>query len=477
MFCQVSYNNKDALKCQYQNKYQLASPNSLIQFDKKHWCYFHCPIKNTEGISSEKSKWNEQIIKNFYSDLDILINFHVENKKSDIDLSYTVFPNHAMRSDFIERLTSHRIVTRFDSCKFYGKIDLSKKDFSNFNFSNAHFYELISLVNCEISNTYFFNAKFFGGSSFISCTFVNCSFEKSNFYKSAVFTESHFFNLTTMEEESNLNNATFHEDVFFNNSVFDPKFTFKNLTFSKLADFSFSESCLVKKNFIGNIFYSIKFENCKFEEVNFNNRIFKSTTDFSSCVFNKAPYFFNCIFHQHTIFPPQKNFKDTHSKSAAHAYRALYRAMSDLRDRGYESMFYALIQKSERKSGIQPFHVRIASWLYEKITNYGQDIGMPLLWLLVITLLFSLCYAMLKSPIINFSASINWAIIGNGIDTSIKQIVKPFSFYSDSGNTFFNSLTTTDRVYFKIFAISQTIFSWSLITLFLLSMRWKFKKD
>lgn len=489
MTCVVNYSNVNGiLKCQFENYFMnqfLYQVNGLagyaalmMEFDGRRWCCFHCPVESPEGVPSEKRNWNENTLENFRAGLAAFVDAHVLNKEDEIDLSYIVFPDGYHMDNLVEDLEKFGGNVNFQYCEFYEEINVRSRRLNQFNFNGAIFYRLISLIKCSLSYSSFLSVHFKDGTSFIGSSFLACKFDNASFDEHAVFTESIFVDsIAETDEKTSFKKAIFYKDASFTNANFATGTVINNIEFRGFADFSISDVVFFKNDLKSDGFNVISFEGCNFQAVDFTNRKFKLKTNFSSCIFNKAPHFFGCTFHQHIIFPPQKNFKDVASDDAAHAYRVLYRGMSDIKDRGYESMFYALVQKSERRSGEQPYHVKLTSWLYEVTTNYGQDIGRPIFWLLISTVIFACIYAFLSSPIINIDARIDWNIVGQGIDLSIKQIVKPFAFYPDKYMPNVEPLAGSYPVLFKLYAVLETVVSWSLIALLLLSLRWKFKKD
>lgn len=336
---------------------------------------------------------------------------------------------------------------------------------------------LFFFVNCGFSAAVFTNADFYSRTSFIECGILYCKFENCRFHKNAVFRESTFAHSIVNEEKTVFDHSIFYEDSIFTSASFCGGMVFSHVTFNGLADFSYSEFGLSGEMKNTNEIENIAFQNCIFYAAEFTDRVFLSKTDFSSSVFKKAPKFYGCKFNQYIIFPPQKNFQDVSGEEAADAYRAIYNAMCDLKSRSYESLFYALIQKSERKGNIQPLSIKFASWIYEITTNYGQSISKPLISLFVCTGVFALIYAYLATATLSFGASIDWGILGNSLDSAVKQVIKPFSFYSELKPSFIASIRKAYPIVFTCAAIFQSVISLSLIALFLLSVRWKFKKD
>lgn len=464
--CHVCYENVDSkIKCQYEK-------SKLFDYDDKKWCMFHNPDPNIwENASSlAQAQFNKTI--------ESILKSAGNNKEDTVDFSYTKFPKGFKFPQNIYTVCKRNICIKFKSCDFFDQITFSN-DASNIDFTDAKLHELVSFMGCTLYSNNFTNSIFYSGVNFYNCTIHAPTFYQTQFHKSACFTETYFFCAVVTEDTVIFDNVTFCEEAIFYNASFASDIIFRNIIFKGKVDFSYTGvhslavAILAKNDSNRKIIHEIgdiSFINCEFNSSTFKNRIFTGKTDFSSSVFYKAPLFHGCKFHQHTIFPEQKKFKDTSSMEAAHAYRTIYLEMINLKSRDYINMFYALMQKSERNSGMQKCSIRIASWLYEKTTNYGQNISKPIFLLTILTILFGVIYALLASPYYDLSSSIDWNIIWNGFDTSIKQIVKPFSYYAEI-------FSEKSPIIFKISAMAQSILSLSLITLFLLSLRWKFKKD
>ena len=63
------------------------------------------------------------------------------------------------------------------------------------------------------------------------------------------------------------------------------------------------------------------------------------------------------------------------------AYRQLRRLAAEIGSIEYEGRFHALELKAHRARTDTQIPARIASWLYEKLSDYGRSMGRPLLWL------------------------------------------------------------------------------------------------
>lgn len=183
------------------------------------------------------------------------------------------------------------------------------------------------------------------------------------------------------------------------------------------------------------------------------------------------------------MFPGEKNFRDRSGADAARAYRTLKHAMASVHARGEEAKFYALEQKSLRASPDFGRWERLFSWLYEKTADYGQSFLRPLVALLVtffaftgIYILFLLLYL---DPWSNFIfPAIHWDDI---MRFSLQQVFQPFeAFRTRAGSA---PPGATPKVFAEvplglaILAAVHSVLTLSLLTLFLLALRRRFKLD
>ena len=197
-----------------------------------------------------------------------------------------------------------------------------------------------------------------------------------------------------------------------------------------------------------------------------NNRCFTEPTSFRDVLFTRAPEFHGASLHQGMIFPRGRAFRDTWSVEAANAYRTLKLGMETIRSRDEEGMFFALEQRSRIRSRMLPRHLTILSFLYDCVSAYGQSVMRPLIWLIINTAFFSWCYSEILSP--NRSSTLSVA----GIEFALQQVFRPFGiWWTIPGNLYQIELAQ------KLIATVQSLVSLSLLTLFLLALRRRFKLD
>ncbi len=254
----------------------------------------------------------------------------------------------------------------------------------------------------------------------------------------------------------------------FKEAQFSGPAWFANATFSRDARFESGGDTSTPEAIRANTFHFVTFENVVFNgSASFLNRQFLDTTSFKGCVFQQAPAFHNCTLHQDTNFDGTK-FLDMSSEDAVRAYRTLKLAMENVRARQEEAMFYALEQKSLRSRKDTPWSVWTASHLYHLTSNYGRTFLRPLGWLLGVTVVSFFIYAAFGSI----------SLWGHLVDFTIEQLVRPLSVWLPTSEKSLHKLFGENllvQLGIKVIATFQSIFSLSLLALFLLALRRRFK--
>jgi hypothetical protein len=142
--------------------------------------------------------------------------------------------------------------------------------------------------------------------------------------------------------------------------------------------------------------------------------------------------------------------------------------MENVRARQKEAMFYALEQQSLRARKDTPRSVWAASHLYHLTVSYGQSFVRPLGWLLWVKFVSFCIYAA-------FGSISLWAHL---VDFTIEQLVRPLSVWLPTSEESLHKLFGKNLLVLlgiKIIATFQSIFSLSLLALFLLALRRRFK--
>jgi hypothetical protein len=205
----------------------------------------------------------------------------------------------------------------------------------------------------------------------------------------------------------------------------------------------------------------------------FVNRRFTGPTDFRDVVFHVAPEFFGADFHQSFDFR-STSFLDRRGNDAvdaAAAYRRLRLAMEGLRAREEQAKFYKLEHLTLRNTGQMSAGTRFVSWLYEALSDYGLSVGRPINAFLIGTLVF---FALYHMGCIEACGS----DVSGAVYFTADQIFRPFVVWN-SGYAPHQALSSwhQNQWFFRVTGSVHSLYSIGCLALFLLALRWKFKKD
>lgn len=175
---------------------------------------------------------------------------------------------------------------------------------------------------------------------------------------------------------------------------------------------------------------------------------------FEEVTFGRAPDFRGATLHQATSFI-DCDFYDGPGAVDAECYRYLAHVSADMRMRNEEGTFVVLQQRATRKglSWCQP--VRWLSWLYDVVSRYGQSIGRPLFWVLL----------MFESSLITYQSALSCSL-GEALKRTFQNIFQPFGVWRAEGTTA-GALATGSVFSFGFVA---------LLYLLALGLRWRFKR-
>lgn len=445
-------------KCQFN-----VPENELIPLGNLDYCVFHIPIdKKCDWNKGKKENFNEKIYEFIQQCID-------ENK--EVDLSYVVFPNviefsnkkfpniSFKAADFIGSAifigTQFEGKINFEGVNFRDSVSFSKAYFSReISFNGARFYK-----RCDLGNANFTRYADFRRTTFEGPTF----FLDAKFRDFALFSDVKFYKMVSFSR------VKFEKDTLFLNADFGDVIEFLGSQFNGIVDFS----RIVKGDRVLG-FPRITFKGSSFNsDVLFNNRRFLASTDFGKCTFRRAPEFHNCELHQDTVIPTESFFKDTKSEGAASAYRTLKLAMENVRAHREQGMFYALEQKSLRNDPKVSRTAKFFSWLYEKTADYGQNMGKPLAWLLAVIGGFFCMYLAIACVYGSQTMSFLDLVIKT-LGFSFKQALQPFYVLKQPSLEWMTDVSGIRLV--KFLSIIESQLMLALFALFLLCVRWNFKR-
>jgi hypothetical protein len=458
---------------------QFPNETEFFDIDGKHYCRFHLPMVGDSGEPTAKASWRLDDHKRFFKRL----NIHARNAIGDGHkalLSGIIFPiGFSPAIVFGARNSIPR--TSFEGCTFVKEAKFGSAVFEDVAvFVDTVFEEAANFRSAEFkSQANFEGAKFRKKANFELADFIYIAkFENSDFrhaasFESASFGDWTFFTHAEFHGVCSFDYAAFNNGVFFDSSNFYGRTSFQvrteqNRHWNARRGFATNDEANNRQD---KNFPFIDFNGAVFRgRTDFSNRHFLEATDFSNVEFAIAPEFHNCKLHQDTDFSGTQ-FKDTKSNHAARAYRTLKLAMGDVRARNEEAMFYAREQDSLRRRKDTPWSIKVMSWAYMALSDYGRSYVRPLTVLTVMTACFAFVYWF-------------WAIsLGGSSDLAgvfafaMKQIVRPFYIWTSSGIA--QSEPTAVVAHYplalRLSTTIQSVASFALVTLVLLALRRQFR--
>ncbi|NVK19054.1 MAG: hypothetical protein HWE30_10185 [Methylocystaceae bacterium] len=337
--------------------------------------------------------------------------------------------------------------------------------------------QVLIIENCDIRHATFENAIFGKSDDWPKEMIIrSCTFQYKTNFESAVFNMSCAINDTDLGVACSFYNAAFINDVSFDGTSWEKGATFVGTHFWKDARFAGHVKADSDKEVAS--FESVTFRGSKFKgRAFFNNRKFNDTTDFLNVEFSVAPEFYNAELHSDISFRGAEFFDkgDAHEKvEAANAYRVLKLRMEDFRNRSEQGRFNMLEQRAKRTTDLQGWD-KFLSWIYDVTSEYGTCTSQPLVALSIVSGIFAALYLILFNIIfLDLAHNQFFNMLVNSFNFTIEQIVHPFQVWSGRYVSVFDLEIPTAV---KLLASLQSIMSFTLLALFLLALRWRFKRD
>lgn len=378
---------------------QFSDETEFFDVDGKSYCRFHLPMTDESGQPTAKAVWRLDDHKRFFRRLrhqaleaitdgrKILFSgivfpigfkpaivFGVSNPIPGIDFERCVF---ARKAKFRGTIFEDLVV-------FSGAVFNDLAVFSGAAFGGpANFHSSKFKDQANFKNTTFRKKADFGFAEFVDMAmFDNSVFEELATFESASFGSWTFFTKAQFRavNGTSFDYAAFNNGVFFDSAEFYGRTSFQvsteqNRQWNVQRGFTTDDDVNDRED---RNFPHINFKGAVFKDrIDFSNRHFLEAADFSGAVFEIAPEFHNCVLHQDTDFSGA-HFKDTKGEHAARAYRILKLAMGNVRARNEEAMFYAKEQDSLRHRKDTPWSIKIMSWAYMVLSDYGRSYIRPL---------------------------------------------------------------------------------------------------
>ena len=231
-------------------------------------------------------------------------------------------------------------------------------DSDRIDFSNA-----IVPTSISFDGFIFRNDVDFSGTKFGSTT----SFSHAQFKGKAKFCATQF------EGEVYFRDTKFDKDVYFDDAKFKNDVRFRKADFKGGAYFRKTEfDCFA----------------------NFHGAKFARAADFKGAEFHKAPWFKKDDFPEDIFFNDanqfSEQFRDVEGEFAEANYRKLKLGMKSLEAHSEENAFFRLEMLARQYKA--PWYTKWLYWLYETLSDYGQSIFRPFIFLALSSVGFFLLY-------------------------------------------------------------------------------------
>lgn len=331
---------------------------------------------------------------------------------------------------------------RFDGATFWGEAWFARATFSGTaEFGVATFsWDAAFFDAAFCSDVNFGRTRFLGGADFVGVTV-----SRRAQFDGAAFVREADFRFATFSQDAEFKGAKFSAGVWFDGATFTRNAMFDGTAFSGKAGFAGTVP------FAGLAQFDYT---CFGGEVDFSGREFKGATDFSSAQFSGVPKFHGAKLHPDTTFQnayfrdgkpgrplarPQlawfgnwwdedtrheikqqlraywrwrrvpfglrhpaakkgRRAQDAAIEEYEIAYRQLRRLCAEIGSIEYEGLFHALELRAHRARTDTNPTARLASWLYDVLSDYGRSMGRPLIALLGAWTFFSTAYLLLLTP-------------------------------------------------------------------------------
>ena len=233
-------------------------------------------------------------------------------------------------------------------------------------------------------------------------------------------------------------------------------------------------------------------------DVGFEGRHFKSSLIFRSCQFYRVPRFQDAKISFESVFPKQEGFLDwqevpaefqssaqtrsEYYERASQAYRTLRYAMKAQDAYEEEARFLELEMRAKERALIwnsDGWLPKLFSLLYAASSRYGNSIGRPILFWIVVFSIFLFLYWLVWGCAAVFDDSM-LAKLG---DFSFQQTVRPFGVWSEDGKRVVaqlvfsrcGSLEDASLLGVRLMATVQSVISLTCVALFGFSLRRRFR--
>ena len=201
--------------------------------------------------------------------------------------------------------------------------------------------------------------------------------------------------------------------------------------------------------------------------------------DLSLAEFSVVPVFQDNI-PQQTIFSRARFRSTARSGDSEGAYRDLRIKFSENRARELEGLCYAYERRCQRRSlswkRPSEWFAKLISFMYDFSSMYGQSYGRAFALFIVVQAIFGISYAWAGGYIA--STPLNWRLVANISSFTLAQVAKPFALLTDSGSQSYAVLSHVNCMScWRLATFAQSLLSLTILALFILALRWRFRRE
>jgi len=214
--------------------------------------------------------------------------------------------------------------------------------------------------------------------------------------------------------------------------------------------------------------FNTSFDNAIFEQiVDFRRRRFSGNSTFKMTRFNGPARFEDCSLSQGIDFTGARFGKGAIKPELEPSFRTIRKAMGENKNHPMEGKFYALEQRCNRKKYPWYSPTKWFSCLYDWTSEYGTSPGRAGLVLLLLQAPFWIIYRKILPKNYPLGPS----------EFTFAQIFKPFELFSYKSVTYEPVQSLIENSPSLPFITSlHSILTFSLFAIFLLALRWRFRK-
>jgi hypothetical protein len=344
----------------------------------------------------------------------------------------------------------------FGSATFTGNAGFESATFSRV----ASFHGATFSGYAWFGSATFSGSAWFGGATFTEgALFESVTFTGNVGFVDATFTEDAEFESATFSRDAGFDRATFSGDARFDRATFSGSARFGRATFFRGARFGGTTPFAKTVGFNSARFRrSVDFSGREFKQrTNFSGARFGGVAKFHGAKLHPDTTFLNAEFPgERCAVPPLRRWwfadedrkfsrvafarwkrwrgrigprwwrsrpwkalrycgvpfalrwdrnlknmrrkRDSDAEKYEIAYRRLRRLAAEIGSIEYEGRFHALELKAHRARTDTQFLARVASWLYEILSDYGRSMGRPIAWLAGFWVAFALVYRWVFVP-------------------------------------------------------------------------------